>query len=682
MRLTLLIFALVTGTFVNAAQETLKPPMALITNPDGRTSISLDGAWQVIVDPLSSGDSNPVAVGVEGSGFYQDQKPTSPMQLIEYRFSDKVTLNVPGDWNSQSERLLFYQGPVWYRTSFARPVTAGRHLLYFGAANYRADIYVNGRYVASHEGGFTPFNIDVTDDLRNGENLLVVKVDNTLGTDTVPTRKTDWWNYGGITRSVRLVLVPQAFVRNYGWRLADRDKRHIEVAVEATGAAAGDRVEVAIPALRKRSTVVLGADGTGTTRFTAPVALWSPKTPTLYDVTLTYRGGTIRDRIGFRTIETRGGEILLNGQPIFLKGIAMHEESLTHPGRSFGTADARASLELVRKLGGNFVRLAHYPHDEATTRMADELGLLVWSEVPVYWSVDWASPAALATAQSQLEDNITRDRNRASVVIWSVANETPMSAPRLAFLRSLVATVRARDPSRLVSAALFGDPFGFLKEYSARIMAHVALDPATTPERRATVLDWFRQKAKIDPTAERLAALAAPSTHLIDDPLGDALDIVAYNEYFGWYPAGFLARVLPLDEPTIRRTEFTVMHGLRIEPRQDKPFIISEFGADAKGGFAGDRDTIFSESFQAHYYEAQLGMLALSRKLRGIAPWVLKDFRSPLRTQPEYQEYFNRKGLVDETGKPKAAFGVLQRFYKDLGDAVTVPLPARAGVSQ
>lgn len=662
-RLLPLLIALLIPSALAAQPAKPAAPAPLIVNPDARRSVSLDGRWQVIIDPLGSGDASPVAAGVEGAGFYQDRKRVSPLELIEYEFSDKVALNVPGDWNSQDQRLFFYQAPVWYRQTFRRPATPGRHFLHFGAVNYAADVYVNGKYVASHEGGFTPFNVEVTDRLKDGENLVVLKVDSALGAETVPTRKTDWFNFGGITRGVRLISTPNAFVRDYVMRLVDRDARRIAVSVEADGAKAGQTVRVELPQLRRGATVRLDARGRGEAAFTAPVALWSPEDPRLYDVTLAYGGETIRDRVGFRTVETRGPEILLNGRPVFLKGISMHEESVRHPGRSFGREDARAMLGLVKELGGNFVRLAHYPHDEATTRMADEMGLLVWSEIPVYWSIDWKSERALASARAQLTANITRDRNRASVVIWSVANETPMSEPRLAYLRQLVATVRGLDGSRLVSAALFGDPFGYFRKYAAMLMARIALDSATPADKRATAKAWLAKNAG-GGDEPRLRVLAAQTEHVIDDPIGAELDVVAYNQYFGWYPSGFLARVLPMDEPTLRRAELALMPDLRIEPKLDKPFIISEFGADAKAGFQGDEDTVFSEAFQARYYRVQLRMLGNSRKLRGISPWVLRDFRTFLRTHPDYQQYYNRKGLVSETGERKQAFDVLRSFYR------------------
>jgi beta-glucuronidase len=459
-------------------------------------------------------------------------------------------------------------------------------------------------------------------------------------------------------------------VCNYAFELVDRELRSIKVTVMAHGSVVGDLVDVAIPSLNCHFQVQLAENGVGSTVFHAPIALWSPQSPTLYDITLSYHQTTITDWVGFRTIETKGGEILLNGAPVFLKGISMHEESIARQGRSFGADDARTSLELVKKLGANFVRLSHYPHDEATTRMADELGLLVWSEIPVYWSIDWVSPAALETATAQLHNNIVRDTNRACIIIWSVGNETPMSAPRLEFMKSLVATARNLDSSRLVSAALFGDPMGFLRTYSAKIMAHVALDPQTTLEARNQIDTWFREKANLEPSLAQLTQLIAPTTHLIDDPLGDDLDVVAYNQYFGWYPAGFLSRLLPLDEATIRLTEFKIMKTLTLEPRQNKPLIASEFGADAKKGFIGDQDTVFSELFQVRYYQTQLAMLSLSTKLRGMSPWVLKDFRTFLRTHPDYQEFWNRKGLVDENGQPKAVFELLQNYYTSLGSDV------------
>ena len=134
----------------------------------------------------------------------------------------------------------------------------------------------------------------------------------------------------------------------------------------------------------------------------------------------------VRDSIGFRTIETRGTQILLNGKPIFLRGISMHEEAPIRGGRAFSQEDAETLLGWASELGCNFVRLTHYPHSENMTRLADRMGLMVWSEIPVYWDIDWENPATLQNAENQLRDMIARDHNRASVVFWSLSNETPV----------------------------------------------------------------------------------------------------------------------------------------------------------------------------------------------------------------------------------------------------------------
>src|SRR6185295_6986888 len=156
-----------------------------------------------------------------------------------------------------------------------------------------------------------------------------------------------------------------------------------------------------------------------------------PEDPKLYQVIISSRDYSLSDRIGFRSIEARGADILLNGKPMFLRGISIHEESPLRGGRAFSEDDARMLLTWAKELGCNFVRLAHYPHNEHIIRIADEMGIMVWSEIPVYWTVLWENPETFANARNQLEENITRDKNRASVILWSVANETPVNDARV-----------------------------------------------------------------------------------------------------------------------------------------------------------------------------------------------------------------------------------------------------------
>ena len=455
---------------------------------DGRSGQSLDGAWHVIVDPYDNGlvdyRNQP-----RPNGYFQDAPPKNKSDLVEYDFARSPTLNVPGDWNTQRPELLYYEGSVWYERRFDAPAVSAngaRQFVQFGAAAQRAIVWLNGRRLGEHEGGFTPFAFEVSGQLRPRGNSLVVMVNNTRRPGAIPAMNTDWWNYGGLTRDVRLIETPAMFIRAARVQCGRSDPRRIAGFVALDGARGPTSVTIEIPELRARATVQTDVAGRAAFDFPATPVLWSPEAPKLYDVTITAGTDSVHDQIGFRTIETAGTEIRLDGRPIFLRGISLHEEALGRGGRATSRADAEALLGLAKELGCNFVRLAHYPHNEEMTRAADRLGLLVWSEIPVYWTIAWDNPDTLANARQQLGEEIARDANRASIVLWSVGNETPVTEARTRFLRTLVADARAADPTRLLTAALEHHPVG------AR--------------------------------GER-----------IDDPLGADLDVLGLNEYVGWY---------------------------------------------------------------------------------------------------------------------------------------------------
>ncbi|MDE2621347.1 MAG: beta galactosidase jelly roll domain-containing protein, partial [Sphingomonadales bacterium] len=513
---------------------------------------------------------------------------------------------LPGSWLAATPELRHYQGLVWYQRTFTVPAArSGRTFLRFGAANYATVVYLNGQPLGRHEGGFTPFAFEATRLLRDGENQITIGVDSAATPTTVPPPVTDWENYGGVTRAVRLVETPATYV-DQAWVRLTRDGRiAVDARLDGPGAANAP-VRLRIADLRIDLAGKTDAAGNWRATMAAPRALvrWSPEQPRLYDVSLVAGADQWRDRIGFRTIERRGADILLNGKPVFLRGISMHEEEIAaNPARIITPENARALLtEIKGGLHGNYVRLSHYPHSEVMTRAADELGLLVWSEVPVYWMVAWDNPATLATARNMLAENILRDRNRASIAIWSVANETPVSEARNAFLRRLIGDVRALDDSRLVSAALL---------------------------------------------VERDKVPGAPSMTMAD-PLAADLDVLAINTYNGWYTQDRLA-----DLPG------SVWH-----VPADKPLVFSEFGADARAGFHSPGTMQkFSEEFQAEFYRKTLEMAEHLPTLRGMSPWILKDFRSPRRQNPDFQLGWNRKGLISETGQRKQAFAVLADYY-------------------
>jgi beta-glucuronidase len=507
--------------------------------------------------------------------------------------------------------------------------------LYCGGANHKARIWLNGKLVAAHRGGFTPFNVEVGDVLTAGENLIVAKVDSLCREDEIPTERNDWLNYGGLTRELLLIELPRLFVRNCHVQLAKGSLSRIEGWVDVEGAAAGTRVVVEVPDAGLRYESETDASGRAPLEFDAELELWTPERPTLHRVTVSAGDDRFEDEIGFRSIETRGTEILLNGEAIFLRGIAMHEESVRHPGRAYGPDDAASALSLIKELNCNFVRLAHYPHNESMVRAAERSGLLIWSEIPVYHDVAFENPETLASAKQQLNEMIERDRNRAGIAFWSIGNETMPSEARNRFMQELANEVRSADPTRLVTAALLS--IEGMQGAAAHVGARLR---GSSPE---------------------------PVKTVISDPLGEFVDVIGYNQYLGWYAPTFLARSLGAPEEQVREAILEAVDGFQLDTAFEKPVIVSETGGAAKQGVHGGRLDAWTEELQAAIYETEVGAL-IDRKgspVRGLSPWILKDFRSPMRLNSRMQSYWNRKGIVSPEGERKQAFFVLQRRYAE-----------------
>ena len=478
----------------------------LIGNVLNRQTISLNGDWHYIVDIQEEGYYD-YRMKPMRWGFFMNAKPQKPEDLIEYDFDASPTMKVPGDWNTQDPRLFFYEGTVWFERSFHYTKTPGRRvLLYFGGVNYDSHIYVNGKKAGHHTGGFTAFNFDVTDELKDGENFVVVKVDNKRHADAVPTQIFDWWNYGGITRDVLLVEVSEHYLENYTLRIDNQDFKRMEFSARLNQALAGEKVRLRIPELKIDKTFETNPEGVVVASWKASPKLWSPEDPKLYHVELIYNEETLTDEIGFRSIRTEGKKLLLNGRPIFLKGISMHEEKAYGGGRANSTSDAHLLLSWAKELGCNFVRFAHYPHNEHAVREAERMGILLWSEIPCYWTIAWTNESTYQNAQSQLRDMILRDQNRANIIIWSIANETPHSAERDRFLSRLSTYAKSLDSSRLISMAM---EVTSAKNYVNRL----------------------------------------------NDNMNQYVDVVSFNQYVGWYrdvnDAPKMKWEIPYDKPVI-----------------------------------------------------------------------------------------------------------------------------------
>lgn len=599
LKITPAIFCLLMLIFSGIAA---KSQDVVMTNSDNRTFTSLNGKWKYVVDHYETGQIGFLSISA-------NLKPKDKTDRVEYSFDDAQSLWVPGSWNVQKPELFYFEGSIWYRKTFDKPDFSKdkRYFVYFGAANYLSTVTFNGRMVGRHEGGFTPFCFEVTKLMKEKDNFLIIGVSNTRANDYIPGKVTDWFNHGGITRDVKLIETSGSFISNYFLSLdkttLNSKIRRINGSISLNGSNAPQKVQVTIPELKITKEVEVSSNGSATFSFDAPkLELWSPESPKLYDVVISAENDKVTDRIGFRAVEVKGKQILLNGKPVFLKGISLHDENPLRRDRANSMDDARMVLCWARDMGCNFLRLAHYPHQENIVRLADEMGIMLWEELPLYWGIDWANPKVLQKAKDQFTALINRDFNRASSIIWSIANETSPSPDRNKFLTTLVDHVRSIDNTRLISAACKKDQ---------AVDGHPDND------------------------------------YSLGDPIMKSLDIISFNEYLGWYGG--------LPEECRKKTYKATM---------EKPVIVSEFGGGALQGFYADSLTRWSEDFQAYLYRENIAMFDKIDGLAGMTPWILTDFMSPLRQLPDVQDGWNRKGLISEKGIRKKAFYVLQQYYK------------------
>ncbi len=483
-----------------------------LVNADSRQRETLNGQWSFGIDWYDT---------CKRAAWYREELHDEAGRLkpVDWEWDALEQTPVPSCWNLRNPELRYFEGSGIYTRTFRVeiPKAGERVFIRFEGAQYRTVVFLNGHFIGYHDGGSTPFSAELGPFLQV-ENRLIVVVETRLKKDRVPPDNTDWFNYGGLYRDVYLFRVPSAFIKDWFVRLVpDGDFSAIDIDITTGGGAEDDLssawfATLSLPELGLEERIPI-RNGKGKKRFSAKPDLWSPANPKLYELRLDlFREGEaptaeaptrqmldrVTDRIGFRELRVAGRDILLNGQPIFLKGICVHEDHI-ELGKTTTEAVIRETIRHLKELNGNYLRLAHYPHDPRFAKIADEEGLLLWEEVPVYWAMDFANAAVYADAENQLAELILRDRNRASVAIWSVGNENADTEERLRFMSKLAAKARELDGSRPVSAACL-----------------------------------------INTT--RLA---------IEDRLVDALDIIGINEYYGWYDPDFskLPQILENSRP-------------------------------------------------------------------------------------------------------------------------------------
>ena len=569
----------------------------------GRKTTSLDGEWNFCPDVFQSTIRSRWHDEVR---FNRDRQPIP----YDFDFEEWETVPVPGVWNNRRKEYGLYEGTgVYFKPFQWTEKKAGRVILRVGAANYETRVWLNQQYLGRHLGGFTPFCMDVTDYLK-ADNRLLLCVDNTRRGEQIPSLHYDWFNYGGIHRSVELLEIPDVYIRDVYLQLSKETANQLDYSLSVVSHRshpAGCRLleaEISIDELGIKEVVILNPVETASGCFRCEGIIgieeehlrhWNVEDPHLYAVTVKCMEDVFIDQIGFRRIEVKGRNILLNGEAVFLKGMCVHEESPENL-RAVTEEDIINTLNTAKELGCNFLRLTHYPHSERTARLADRIGIMLWEEIPVYWALEFDNPQTLKDAKNQLTELILRDRNRASVIIWSVGNENPDTDARYAFMHKLVKVARQTDRSRLLSASC--------------------------------LIDVKQCKIKDRLTAE--------------------LDVVGINEYYGWY---------------IR--DFGILERILDNYRGGKPIIITETGADAVCGRFGDEEEIYTEDCQAAIYQKQFDILLRYSFIRGTTPWILYDYAS-MRRMSALQKGYNLKGLIsaDRISKKKA-YEVVKAIYKE-----------------
>ncbi|KXA88707.1 beta-glucuronidase, partial [candidate division MSBL1 archaeon SCGC-AAA259A05] len=329
----------------------------MILSRYNRESKCLDGTWELIPDPYESFD---------GQEIYKPKKEREYGRPLDFNLDNGYSVDIPASWGEVLNEFLYYEGWMWHTKKFSWDgEREGRVFLRLSGVNYKSQVWLNGEKLGSHEGGFTPFTFEVTESLEQGDNLLVVLVDNKRHEDYIPELRTDWYNFGGIHRSVELISVPESFIRNYKLETSlSEDQVKFSVRAWVDGFEEEKVLELKIPELGLEEELNSVGNSEFYSEFTLPrerVELWSTDNPKLYDVSLSYGEDSIDDRVGFREVEVEDGEILLNGESIWLRGISMHEEEVGK-GRALDSTDVEKRFERLRELNCNFARLAHYPH--------------------------------------------------------------------------------------------------------------------------------------------------------------------------------------------------------------------------------------------------------------------------------------------------------------------------------
>lgn len=588
-----------------------------------RKLLDLNGSWNFCPDPMQRCRRQK----------WWSKKPGENDMFPCWDENGLWKIQVPGTWKTQFEELKWYDGHAVYMKDFSvyEDLSGKDAFLCFDGIVYEAEIYLNGHFVGRHEWGYSPFQYRVTEFLKENNRLFVL-VDNHLRADRVPGEIFDWNNDGGIINPVSLLIVPTIHISNFRTetRLKDKDvELEFEIELDSANETGNEEIKLNIPELGINGKTNADLGRPAVIRLVVPrsqINLWNPDNPKLYEIELSTRFETVRDKIGFREIKTSGHDILLNGEKIRLYGICVHSD-FPGTGRTATDVGIDRMISAAKKLGVNFLRCAHYPYSEKFGRALDRAGLMWWEEVPAYWLGSIHQEEMSRKALGMIEEMIRRDWNRASIIIWSVSNECCHRNPddhtenNYPYWFKAAALVRILDPSRLLSCAEAQNHISLKSEWTPSANDQFATDYCET---------WAPGHSK---------------------ELYELFDVLAGNIYLN----------NPGEAEAAYRNYVEMLGDL------NKPIILSEFGSMSLRDAKTDPAILGGEERHCGILREAYEVFRKLPIISGYCPWCLSDIRAPI-----HWRWYNsgkavcRYGMMDENWKPKKTFATLKKCIASL----------------
>ncbi|HAI14221.1 MAG TPA: hypothetical protein DCM28_21130 [Phycisphaerales bacterium] len=582
-------------------------------NMGQRPNHKLDGQWSLLPDPMHRGTAQKwwSSTRKEGEFFPSyDDDAFWPTQ-------------VPSAFNRLHQELAYYEGQVIYLHHFQAQTAENnqRIMLHFEGVADRCKVFLNGIWVGENDGGFVPFSLDISHAIES-KNRLLVYVDNTRSEQTVPTTMHDWWHDGGIHRPVHLYYLPKTYLRDAAVETRIVDKQ-IEITLRSIIASPQcnkqHNIKWKLVSRQTGQTLTKQSLNATTGRWAQQIVLldrdtvelWDTKQPNLYDLIIEVDQDTWTDTIGLREIATQNGDILLNGMPAILKGICTWHTDPICGNFSFSEQTSEKIVALLKDLNCNFARAGHQPQTAAFVRACDEVGILLWMEVPAYWHPNVHKPAPTHTAIHMFNAMISQFRNSPSVIIWCIGNECLYN--------------NAQEAQSNIG--YFLEAADFLHEHD--------------PSRLVTYTGGFEGSANHD------LEIICP------EAVVEKLDILSLNSYAGSTDGVHSDKPDTFDEHLEKLIAAQAYH---------RPVILAEVGIDA----VRDLTTLdYGEQRQEAYYEKLASLFADTVQkgfLQGMAPFCLADFHTPIKLG-RHQQAYNRKGIVDQNLVPKNAYQILKTCY-------------------